>query len=130
MLRNLLCVISSSRASVERCCVVLASTVREIRLRLSCDLESLLATSTPDSEATGSTYQQRKRKQTQQFLTGTSRAAYRLDPLLEESLAMSEISQGTETDSEEDEAFRARIKRRGECKRGCPAVLKTVGQSI
>ena len=45
--------------------------------------ESLLATSTPDSEATRSTYQQRKHKQAQGFLTGTSRAAYRPDPLLE-----------------------------------------------
>lgn len=96
--------------------------------------ESPLAASTPSNEASSSTYQQRKEERTQRFLAGTSRAAYRLDPLLERSLStsISDVSQGTESDSDsEEETTRGRrqVKRRGDCKRGCPAVLERLAKS-
>ena len=88
--------------------------------------ESPVATSTPDNE---STYHRRREERAQRFLSGTSRAAYRLDPLLERSLStsISDISQGSESGSEDiKESLRVRrqVMRRVECKHGCPAVLK------
>lgn len=91
-----------------------------------------MATSTPDNE---STYHRRREERAQRFLSGTSRAAYRLDPLLERSLStsISDLSQGSESRSEEDieESLRVRrqVKRRVECKCGCSAVLKRMSKA-
>ena len=93
--------------------------------------ESPVATSTPSNE---STYRRREER-AQRFLSGTTRAAYRLDPLLERSLStsISDVSQGSELGSEEDikETLRVMkpVKRRVECKRGCPAVLKRMSKA-
>ena len=98
--------------------------------------EGLLAASTPNDE---STYQERRKQRAERFLAGTSRAAYRLDPLLERSLSTSasDISQeGSQPDSDsedgEEETIRARrqIKRRVDCKRGCPAVLERMAKTF
>ena len=44
---------------------------------------------------------------------------------------MSDISQGSESGSEEVETLRMRrqVKRRLECKRGCPAVLERIAKT-
>lgn len=97
--------------------------------------EGPLAASTPNDE---STYQERRKQRAKRFLAGTSRAAYRLDPLLERSLSTTalDISQGSQPDSDsedgEEETIRARlqIKRRADCKRGCPAVLKRMAKTF
>ena len=90
--------------------------------------ESPLASSTPDPNK-GSTYQ-RKQEWAERFLAGTSRAAYRLDPLLERSLSASENSQGTESDAEEETSrARKQVERRADCKRGCAAVLKQLAKA-
>ena len=93
--------------------------------------ESLTASSTPSNE---STHSRRKVERAHRFLSGTSRAAYRLEPLLERSLSASmlDTSQGTESDSEDDggEVFTARqTKRRENCKRGCPTVLERLAKT-
>ena len=97
--------------------------------------EGPVATSTPDNE---STYHRRREERAQRFLSGTSRAAYRLDPLLERSLSssMSDLSQGSESgsegdvdDSEESLRRRRQVKRRVECKHGCPAILERISKA-
>ena len=79
--------------------------------------ESSRATSTLTSE---SIYHRKKEERAQQYLSGSSRAAYHLDLLLQWSLSMLDISQGSESGSEgdEEETFRMRRhpKRRLECK--------------
>lgn len=87
--------------------------------------ESSRATSTLTSE---SIYHRKKEERAQQYLSGSSRAAYHLNLLLQWSLSMLDISQGSDSGSEgdEEETFRMRRhpKRRLECKGGCPAVLE------
>lgn len=90
-----------------------------------------VASSTPDNE---STYHRRREERAQQFLSGTSRAAYRLDPLLERSLStsISDLSQGSELEedvNEESLRVRRQVKRRVECKRGCPAILQRMSKA-
>ena len=93
--------------------------------------ESPTAASTPTSE---STYHWREER-AQRYLSRTSRAAYRLNHLLEWSLSssISDLSQGPEPGSEgdEEETFRMRrqAKRWLKWKRGCPAVLKRIAKT-
>ena len=90
-----------------------------------------VASSTPDNE---STYHRRREERAQRFLSGTSRAAYRLDPLLERSLStsISDLSQGSESEediNEESLRVRRQVKRQVECKRGCPAILQRMSKA-
>ena len=97
-------------------------------MRMAETSESPLASSIPTNESVNS---RRKRERAERFLAGSSRAAYRLDPLLERSLS---TSQGTETESEpEDRAeevhWDRQAKRKEEWKRGCPAVLQGLAKT-
>ena len=103
--------------------------------------EGPVPTSTPDSEST--LYCRRREERAQRFLNGTSRAAYRLDPLLERSLStsISDLSQGSESEEDfDDESLHVRmqVKRRVECQsgdalrysRGCLRLMKALENTL
>ena len=54
------------------------------------------------------------------FLSDKSRVAYRLEPLLEQSMSSTIV----EEDCGDSRESRKRVKRQADCKRGCPAVLQ------